>query len=108
MVDGIPLVPGDVAEAPTAANVSYDNTGSTLAALNVQAAVDELDGKAETNEADILTNGVAITAIDTRVGSTGSTPVGSTNSYPPVVTRKSEFGMSYRINWSMYEHYSRV
>lgn len=43
----------NTAGSSTAANVSYDNTSSGLAANNVQAAIDEVEGRVDTAESNI-------------------------------------------------------
>lgn len=74
-----------VAVLPVAqSDTTYDNSGSTLVATTGQGAIDELDGKVETNEANIATNAAnistnagAISDLETLSGSPGSTDHGT-------------------------------
>lgn len=58
-----------------ASTVSYDHTTSGLAATTAQAAVDELDGRIDTNEANISTNTSKVGHLETLSGR----PTGSDN-----------------------------
>ena len=52
-------------ESFEALKVTYDNTTSTLVGENVQSAITELDGKVETNKADIVNANGKITTLET-------------------------------------------
>lgn len=47
-IAGVGVTPSSLVATPPAASITYDNSGSTLVAANVKAALDELDVKCET------------------------------------------------------------
>lgn len=58
-------VDAQVSTVDEASEISYDNSTSGLTATNVQTAIDEVEGRVDTNETDISTNSNDITELET-------------------------------------------
>lgn len=63
---------------PTAASTSYDNSSSHLISTNVQAAIDEVNGKVGTNASNITSLGNDLAAVDGETAS-GTLAAGATS-----------------------------
>jgi hypothetical protein len=60
-IDGVQVIPGGVVTAPSASNVSYDNTTSGLVATDSQAAHDEVEARVDSVESTLATHGDIVT-----------------------------------------------